>query len=218
MDCNKTFSILLVDDHDLVLQGLKRIIESSLPEISVISTAMTGREALEKSGPFDVYMLDVELPDMNGLELVQHIRDRYPDSRIIINTIHEEIWFIKNIMRHNVNGILFKSIDSEKVVEALRRVIAGNTYYCRNAERVRRMLHRNTSGGRSCSLSARELDVLKHISDGKSTSEIADELCLSINTVETHRRHLLDKLGARNVADLVMTAVSEGIIPLRKKD
>ena len=215
MDCSKQQSILLVDDHDLVLQGLKRIIESSLPEISVVCTANTGQEALAQIElmRFDAYMLDIELPDINGLELVKLIRAKHPDSRIIINTVHEEIWFIKDIMRHNINGVLFKSIDSEKVTDAIRQVIAGGTYYCRNAERARRKI-----GMRTGVLSSREIDVLKHISDGKSTSEIATELCLSVNTVETHRRHLLDKLGARNVADLVMTAVSEGIIPLRKKD
>ena len=211
--------VLLIDDHDLVLQGLKSIIENSIPEVTSICTASSGAEALAciESMRFDVYMLDLELPDMHGLDLVDKIKEKDKCARIIVNTLHEEIWVIKNIMRHNVNGLLFKSIDSSKVVEAICRVLNGETYYCSEAERVCRMLRKHP-GKSKCVLSPRELDVGDQISEGKNTQEIATELCVSVNTVETHRRHLLDKLGARNVADLVMTAVSEGIIPIRRKD
>ena len=125
--------VLLIDDHDLVLQGLKSIIENSIPEVTSICTASSGAEALAciESMRFDVYMLDLELPDMHGLDLVDKIKEKDKCARIIVNTLHEEIWVIKNIMRHNVNGLLFKSIDSSKVVEAICRVL--------NGERVCRM-------------------------------------------------------------------------------
>ena len=139
-----------------------------------------------------------------------------PGARIIINTMHEEIWFIKNLIQCDVDGILFKSVDSARISEAIRRVLEGGTYYCPYAERVRAQMKHSDEHKRE-ELTLRELDVLKRISEGKSTQEIAQELCLSTNTVDTHRRHLLEKLDARNVADLVMTAISRGIIPIRKR-
>ncbi|MCQ1545827.1 response regulator transcription factor [Bacteroides clarus] len=209
--------ILLVDDHDLVLQGLKRIVECSLPEIKNVCTASSGQEALLliASQRFNLFVLDMELPDISGMDIIVRIREKDPQARIIVNTMHEEIWFIKNLIQYSVDGILFKSIDSTKIAEAIRRVLDGETYYCPYAEHVRAQMKRSDEGRRE-ELTLRELDVLKRISEGKNTQEIAQELCVSTNTVDTHRRHLMDKLDARNVADLIMTAISKGIIPIRK--
>lgn len=209
--------ILLVDDHDLVLQGLKRIVECSLPEIKNVCTASSGQEALHliASQRFNLFVLDMELPDISGMDIIVRIREKDPRARIIVNTMHEEIWFIKDLIQSAVDGILFKSIDSTKIAEAIRRVLDGGTYYCPYAEHVRAQMWRSDEGRRE-ELTLRELDVLKRISEGKNTQEIAQELCVSTNTVDTHRRHLMDKLDARNVADLIMTAISKGIIPIRK--
>lgn len=209
--------ILLVDDHDLVLQGLKRIVECSLPEIKNVCTASSGQEALLliASQRFNLFVLDMELPDISGMDIIVRIREKDPQARIIVNTMHEDIWFIKNLIQCSVDGILFKSIDSTKIAEAIRRVLDGETYYCPYAEHVRAQMKRSDEGRRE-ELTLRELDVLKRISEGKNTQEIAQELCVSTNTVDTHRRHLMYKLDARNVADLIMTAISKGIIPIRK--
>ena len=209
--------ILLVDDHDLVLQGLKRIVECSLPEIKNVCTASSGQEALLliASQRFNLFVLDMELPDISGMDIIVRIREKDPQARIIVNTMHEEIWFIKNLIQCSVDGILFKSIDSTKIAEAIRRVLDGETYYCPYAEHVRAQMKRSDEGRRE-ELTLRELDVLKRISEGKNTQEIAQELWVSTNTVDTHRRHLMYKLDARNVADLIMTAISKGIIPIRK--
>lgn len=213
----KDIRILLVDDHDLVLQGLKRIIECSLPEIKNVCTASSGQEALLliASQRFDLFVLDMELPDISGLDIISSIRKKDAEARIIVNTMHEEIWFIKDLIQCDINGILFKSIGSTKIAEAIRRVLDGEIYYCTLAEQVRAQMRRSDDGRRE-ELTLRELDVLKRISEGKNTQEIAQELCVSTNTVDTHRRHLMEKLDARNVADLIMTAISKGIIPIRK--
>lgn len=213
----KDIRILLVDDHDLVLQGLKRIVECLLPEIKNVCTASSGYEVglLAASQHFDLFVLDMELPDVSGLELISTLRNLDSQACILVNTMHEEIWYIKNLLQCGVNGILFKSTDSGKITEAIRRVLAGETYYCPYAEHVRTQMKR-LEEKRPEDLTLRELDVLKRISEGKNTQEIARELCVSTNTVDTHRRHLMEKMGARNVADLIMTAISKGIIPIRK--
>lgn len=178
--------ILLVDDHDLVLQGLKRIVECSLPEIKNVCTASSGQEALLliASQRFNLFVLDMELPDISGMDIIVRIREKDPQARIIVNTMHEEIWFIKNLIQCSVDGILFKSIDSTKIAEAIRRVLDGETYYCPYAEHVRAQMKRSDEGRRE-ELTLRELDVLKRISEGKNTQEIAQELCVSTNTVDT---------------------------------
>lgn len=213
----KDIRVLLVDDHDLVLQGLKRIVECSLPGIKNVCTASSGQEAmlLITSQRFNLFVLDIELPDISGMDIITRIREKDPQARIIVNTVHEEIWFIKELIQYDVDGILFKSVDSTKIAEAIRRVLDGEVYYCPYAEHVRVQMRRSDEGRRE-ELTQRELDVLKRISEGKNTQEIAQELCVSTNTVDTHRRHLLEKLNARNVADLIMTAISKGIIPIRK--
>ena len=161
--------ILLVDDHDLVLQGLKRIVECSLPEIKNVCTASSGQEALHliASQRFNLFVLDMELPDISGMDIIVRIREKDPRARIIVNTMHEEIWFIKDLIQSAVDGILFKSIDSTKIAEAIRRVLDGGTYYCPYAEHVRAQMRRSDEGRRE-ELTLRELDVLKRISEGKT--------------------------------------------------
>ena len=102
------------------------------------------------------------------------------------------------------------------MLEAIRRILRGKTYYCEQVRRTRAKMERSDKQRRD-TLTPRELDVLKLLSEGKTTQEIARELCVSTNTVDTHRRHLLDTLGARNVVDLLMTAIAKGIITVRKR-
>ena len=213
---NRQIRVLLVDDHDLVLQGLKRILEFAVPEIKMICKASSGKEALSLIyiQPFELFLLDVELPDISGIDLIASIRKKQPKARIMVNTMHEEIWFVRSLLQCNPDAILFKSIDSRQVIDAVHAVLQGKKYFCPYVERVRMQLRSQEKSGKN-ELTLRELDVLKLLSEGKSTQEIAQELCVSANTVDTHRRHLMEKLDARNVVDLVVIAISKGIIPIR---
>ena len=213
---NRQIRVLLVDDHDLVLQGLKRILEFAVPEIKMICKASSGKEALSLIDiqPFELFLLDVELPDISGIDLIASIRKKQPKARIMVNTMHEEIWFVRSLLQCNPDAILFKSIDSRQVIDAVHAVLQGKKYFCPYVERVRMQLRSQEKSFKN-ELTLRELDVLKLLSEGKSTQEIAQELCVSANTVDTHRRHLMEKLDARNVVDLVVIAISKGIIPIR---
>ena len=206
---NRQISALLVDDHDLVLQGLKRILEYAVPEIKMICKVSSGKEALSLIDiqPFELFLLDVELPDMSGIDLIASIRKKQPKARIMVNTMHEEIWFVRSLLQCNLDAILFKSIDSRQVVDAVHAVLQGKKYFCPYVERVRLQL-KSQEKNRKNELTLRELDVLKLLSEGKSTQEIAQELCVSANTVDTHRRHLMEKLDARNVVDLVVICLA----------
>ena len=217
MKNTESLRLLTVDDHTLILLGLEHLIQKCIPEITEIDSASSGRDALallaEKK--YDIYILDFELSDMTCLELVKHIRTKKPDARIIINTMHEELWYVRKLKEIDVDGIVYKSVGANQLIEAMRYVMEGKTYYCDKLTKAERA-YKLTQTHEGEDLTDRELSVLKCISEGKSTADIAEELFISVNTVETHRRHITEKLGAKNVATLIMKAVSKGLLPIPK--
>lgn len=217
MEDKKTAELLLVDDHSLILEGLCRIL-NRLPDVHVAAVATSGAVArrLIESRPYDLYILDVSLPDISGFELIELIRSHYPEARIIINTMHEEVWMVNRLVRCGVNGILLKSADSREMEIAVNRILAGGTYTCPRFEAVRRGAAGNSSVVHAKDKpTQRELEVLKAMACGQSTVEIASALGVTENTVETFRRRLINKFDAKNSIDLVMKAVAGGWIDIQ---
>lgn len=209
-------SVLLVDDHALILQGLKHVV-SQIPEISEVYTASTASEALSlfEDKSFDVCILDLELPDMNGFDLIGEIRKLIPDMKILINTMHEESWMVKRMFFLNVNGVVLKSADTEELVIAIRRILNGGSYFCNEFSRIKkRVISSSDLSKLETQLTNRELDVLTAIYKGLQTREIAELLHVSVNTVESHRKNLFFKLGVRNSVELVVKAMKNGLINL----
>lgn len=207
---------MMIDDHEIVVCGLKHIIGTSMPEVGLLDTATTGKEAKEKirNNVYDIYMLDLELPDMTGFDLIECIRNNYPKARIIVNTMHDELWYNKQLDSLDIDGVVYKSVDSQQIVAAITSVLCGEKYRCTPGPSLCTTSRRRTQQlGKE--LSRRELEVLRCISQGKSTAEIAAELYISVNTVETHHRHLNEKLDASNMASLIMHAVAKGLLPIR---
>ena len=206
-------TLLIVDDHDIVVLGLRHVIQTSFPGTFDVHSAKTGREALRKIAEtrYSLYILDLELPDITGFEVIDYIRRNYSDSRIIVHTQHDELWYHRKLVKYHVNGICLKSTDSQNLVEAIHQVMNGDNYlFSKVAVESKSKVFDTKSLGKD--LSEREMSVLKCISLGHSTTEIATELCISENTVETHRRHLNEKLGAKNTASLIMNAVKCGLL------
>ncbi len=204
-------SLLVVDDHELVLRGIRLILEQSFPG-ATIHTASTGEETLRiiSQTPIDLVSVDLELPDMSGFNLIDHIRAEAPHIPILVNTVHDEIWTVKRLAERHVEGIIFKSAKAAVFVEAVLRLVDGDTYFDPNARSLMKSIH--TQCAEEVGLSAREVDVLRLIANGNNTEEIGQLLGLSPNTIETHRRHLLEKLDVRNAAELVRRAISSGIL------
>ena len=208
--------ILLVDDHSLILAGIKSIVER-IPEIATAYTAMSGKEAssLISTRNFDIYMLDIELPDASGFDLIKQIREKDKDARIIINTMHEQVWIINKLIKYQVDSIILKSSESTVVEQAIKAVINDRSYCCPRFEHISRKLR----NGKNAELpvdnpTKRELEVLKAISKGNSTTQIAQMLGISVNTVETYRKQLFLKFGAKNVIELTMKALTQGWITI----
>lgn len=206
--------ILIVEDHAIVLHGIESILKE-VEEINTITAAASGmiaRKMMAKGG-FDYYILDIELPDVSGFELVEEIKDRHPAAHVIVHTMHEEVWTVKRLLQNEVDAIVFKSGDATELKQAIRSLLNGVPYYSANFKYIHRKLHEHTLAGGT--LSVRELEVLRHIADGKSTFQIAEHLSLSANTIETYRKRLMSKLNASNMVDLIMKAISLGIIPMK---
>ena len=199
-------SVLLIDDHQVVLKGMLSIVRETLGQECTSDTAGTAAAALRhlRERCYDICIFDVGLPDSDGVSLLRQIRNDYPEMRIIVHTIYEQAWYMRAFLEVDVEGILFKSSDIYEIKRALTTVAGGGRYYSHAARVLRNAIdfHPQPTG--------RESEVLRMLAAGATTDEISASLGISTNTTETHRRHLLEKFGARNVAELISKAVSEG--------
>ena len=157
------YHLLLIDDHPIVLAGIRNILEVC-PEIGEIYAADSAAKALEllKSHDISICMVDIELPDMSGFELIEQIRLLYPGMRIIIETMHSEVWVVRRMVKADVDAVILKQSDPENLQEAIQSVLAGRKYYCPHFQKSRKKLPPEMPQV----LSKRELEVLKCISEG----------------------------------------------------
>lgn len=206
--------MLIVDDHSLILEGICRLV-GKMPEVVVANAVTSGKEAakLIAERDYDIYILDVGLPDISGFDLITQIRELNENARIIVNTMHEEIWIVNQLAQNGVNAIILKSSTVSELVNAIRSVLQGESYTCPRFASIYEKLHRNSSEILPKDRpTRREKDVLQAVAKGLNTHEIAKLLNISENTVETFRRRLINKFDAKNAIDMVMKALAQGWI------
>ena len=200
--------IAVVDDHDLIREGFNSIlVNNGADDVEKYSTAMALIEQLDAGKSFDFYVIDLELPDIDGFVLIEMIRARNPVAHIIVSTVPDEIWTLRKLLARDVNAIIYKSGDGNEIVMAINEILKGNNYYC---DAVHKAL--KSACDNSVHPSSRELEVLYQIAQGKTSREIAAAMFVTENTIEAHRKALLSKLGAVNVADLIVKAIERGYI------
>ena len=210
--------ILLIDDHQIMRDGLRLLLRDK-QEFHIVGDAFdteAGWLAAKDLRP-DVVILDLELPGIGGAALASRLRQNLPDIKVVILTGHTEPQIVKEVLRAGVHAYVLKMNASTELVAALRAVLAGQIYLCPEISTLvvreyRRQIDTTESSGPT--MSTRELDVLKRIAEGQTTKEIAFALGVSTKTVETHRIHLLDKIGVKSVAELTKYAVREGLTTL----
>lgn len=205
--------ILLVDDHSLIIEGIK-FIASSIDGVRDIYTATTGKEAMEiiNQRNFDMYILDMELPDLDGFDLIRYILHKDKKAKILIDTVHDEVWTVKRLAQSGVKGVILKSADTAELAKAIQYVLDGEVYFCLHFKKI--LAHALCIDDVAENLTPREIEVLHLIAQGLNTREIAERMCLSINTIESHRKNLFVKLGAKNSVDLVLKAINNGMYQL----
>lgn len=205
-------TIYITDDHPIVLDGLKNLIEAQA-DLSLKGLFTNGADthsALQRDQP-DVLLLDINLPDCSGIDLSKQLREAYPDLKIIILSVHNERAVIGSVLNNGVNGYLLKNSAGEEIIEAIHQVMAGETYLCRQT----REIHNNSDDDGPAAvpvISRREKEVLALIAEGYSSKQIADKLFISNHTVESHRKNLMEKFGASNMPVVIRKAIEYNLI------
>ena len=195
MENTETNSLLIIEDHKIVSFGL-----------NTAAQALALASEHKKTVPYSVFIVDVELPDLNGLDLVKSLRALSPDSAVVFHTFHDELWNLRQMMNTGANAIVMKTDDLGEIQTALRRVLAGETYFSDHFRQACEEMANYQS------LTEREIEILKLISEGLSTKDIATRIFRTQDTVEFHRRNILRKLGATNMAQLVKEGIAKGYI------
>lgn len=207
--------ILLVDDHALVRAGIRALIEGK-PGIEVIAESGDGDEALRMIGELrpDLVLLDITMPTINGFEVLEQITKQYPQTRVIILTVHEGTEYAMRALRAGAAGYLPKSAATIELEDAITAVSHGGTYLSHEISQktLFEYAQARTPQDLLASLTTRQREILKLIAEGQSTKEIAGNLNISVKTVESHRAKLAENLGIHDVAGLVRFAIRMGLI------
>ncbi len=213
-----SIKLILVDDHQIILDGL-RYLFSSFESFEIEATFTDSRSVipyLEAHGEVDIIITDLHMPYLTGIDLVVLLRKHFPNIKVLLLTLSEDIGYVKEALKAGVHGYVLKKADKSELERAIEQLMSGQKYI---SEDMMGQLIANPSALPKPlkselipHLTGREKEVLKLIIDEKSTTEIAGSLCISVPTVETHRRSLMIKLNAKNVVGLVKYAIKYGLV------
>ena len=210
-----TTRIAITDDHEMVLKGIETMLLYT-EEVNVVGTYKDAKETLEniiKDAP-DVLLLDINLPDINGIDLCKQLLKNNPDLKIIALTNFDETSFVKRILTNGAQGYLLKNTDKNELLEAIKTVVSGEQYLQRDIQKklLFQAVGKTTNSTLLIKLTRREKEVLQAISEELTTKEISEKLFISPKTVETHRMNLMSKLGAKNSVGIIKIAIEKQLL------
>ncbi len=213
--------VMLVDDHQIVRVGLRSLLAAEV-DMEVVAEAENGREVLNmvRERQPQVIIMDISMPDLNGIDATRQILSEYPAIKVIALSMHSDSLFVLNMLKAGASGYLLKDCALEELVKAIRTVVAQKTYLSPGVsdvvikDFVSNWSTPNTSA--FSILTAREREVLQLMAEGKSTNQIADCLCVSVKTVEAHRKQIMNKSGIHSVAELTKYAIRQGLTSLEE--
>jgi DNA-binding NarL/FixJ family response regulator len=210
--------ILLADDHAVVRDGVRALLEKQ-SDMAVVAEAADGREAAQMADEHrpDVVVMDIGMPNLNGIDATRRILSAHPQVAVVILSMHQDESYVLRSLKAGAKGYLLKDSLRSDVLDAIRAVAQGRSYLTRKISRmmqedyIREMEQRGLDDSYDL-LTDREREVLQLAAEGKPNKEIAGALKISVTTVETHRTHILQKLGLHSVPELILYAVRKGII------
>ncbi len=208
----RTLRILLAEDHPVVRHGVKALIAEE-NDMAVVAEAANGPDAVEQAAAIqpDIVIMDISLEGASGLQATGQIRERCPDARILALTVHEQRSYLRQMLSAGAAGYVLKRSAPEELIRAIRSVASGETYIDRAFARTDGDgVIREPAAARDTTLSDRETEVVRLISEGYTNKEIATRLAISVKTVETYKARSMDKLGFRSRADIVRYALLQG--------
>lgn len=206
--------ILVVDDHAIVREGLKQIL-NDVEDMSVLAEAANGQEALDeiRRATFDVILMDISMPGRSGLEILKDIRGEHPKLPVLILSMHPEEQYAVRALRAGAAGYMNKAGAPDELIGAIRKVSAGRKYVSPSvAERLAFELGTDLEKLPHEQLSDREYQVMLMLASGRTVSEIADELCLSVKTISTYRARIMEKMNLKKNAELTLYAVEHHLL------
>ncbi len=209
--------VLLADDHAILREGIRMVLDAQ-PGITVVGEAEDGRQALEMVEDLqpDVVVMDIAMPNMNGAEATRQIRRRFPRTRVVILTMHENQQYLMQIVNAGATACVLKRSAGTELVTAVKAAARGESYFSPTMASMMLDVYRKRlveeGGDELALLTEREREVLQLVAEGKTSQEIADQLFVSIKTVQTHRMHIMEKLDAHDRTDLVRHAIRLGVI------
>ncbi len=207
--------IIIVDDHKLIREGIAQYLEND-PSFSLVGEASEGIEALEflESNEVDLVLTDISMPHMDGIDLTKKITEKYPDILVVGLTITNDNNHIKKLMNAGAKGYILKNCSASELKKAINTVVEGNTYYSPEVTEtvMNSLMKKKTSISVDMPLTSREKEVLELIVKECSNQEIADKLFIGLRTVDAHKRNLLEKTGAKNIAGLVVYAINNNLV------
>ncbi len=207
-------SVIIADDHALVRSGLSKILGEQA-DLRVVAQCRTGRETLEalKTQPCQVLVLDLSLPDMSGLDVLKAARTHHPGVSVLVLSGFPERQFGINVLRAGANGFISKGVDDPELLRAVRTVARGGRYVGPElAELLVNGMNGDTGQPAHSILSEREFQIFCRLAEGRSATEIANKLCLSVKTVSTYRSRVLEKMGMKTNADITTYAIRNNLI------
>lgn len=207
-------NVLIADDHTVVRQGLRQILSTD-SQLKVVGEAASGAEVLKmlESLAAEVLILDVTMPGKNGLDVLKEVKRKYPQLRVLVLSMHPEDQLAIRILRAGASGYITKESAPEELIGALRKVCSGGKYVSAQlAEKLAVFIEHEQTGPPHERLSDREFEVLRKLAMGKTVSEIAEELTLSVKTISTYRTRVLDKMRMSTNADLTRYALENQLM------
>jgi DNA-binding NarL/FixJ family response regulator len=206
--------VLVADDHALLRSGVRQLLEAE-PGIVEIGEAGSGRETLDalRTGNWDLLILDINMPDRSGLDVLRHVRSLHPETRVLVLSGFSERQYALNVLRAGASGYVNKEMAPEELLSAVRTVLRGRRYVTPVlAELLVSELDSDADRPLHSRLSEREFQIFCKLAAGRAVSEIATELCLSVKTVSTYRSRILEKMNFGTNADLTTYALRNGLI------
>lgn len=198
--------VYITDDHPIVQEGIKNLL-ATRDEIALNGVFQNGKDtidALAGEEP-DVLLLDINLPDISGIELSKQIRDTYPELKIIVLSVHNEKAVISSVLQNGVNGYVLKNSIGDEIIQAIHKVIDGELYMCRQTRDIYESQD-NSGPDFIPKITRREKEILQLVTEGLTSSQIAEKLFISPYTVETHRKNLMEKFDVSNMTAIIKYA------------
>lgn len=203
--------VYIVDDHSVVIEGIKSVLQNE-ENLEVVGFATSAEKCLQffEIHSANVILMDISLPDLDGIELCKMMTKNHPKTKILGLSTFDQGTYVKKMMESGAHGYLLKNSSKQEIIEAIKTVHSGGTYLCFDAGRALKQANENENN--TPHLTKREKEVLLHISEGLTNSQISEKLFISIDTVDSHRKNLYSKLNVKNTAMLIKYALENNLL------